>query len=474
MIIHLIIFLVVKSEDVLSNNLINNTTQITLEAVPTSSGTNRNNVALLEMNYPRSFNFDNNDFFSFEMDANGNVQYLEIQNFNNQSTQPILYDLTNGYRLVATDAISASVFRYALPAASGKRKIVMRANSASTYNTVNSLSENYFEDYSDPLSEGDYILLSHPSLISSAQFNAYKTYRESLSGGGFNVATINITELYDQFAYGIDHHPSAVRNFVDYAQATWTTRPEYLFIIGKGREYQDYRTNSSVRALCLVPTFGQPGSDNLLVSDNVSDVPNIAIGRIAASEPTQINTYLQKVMQYETEQNNFGDPFQTVANKDYMKQLIHFGGGSTASQQTQFRNYLINYENTARDTLWGTNTYSVFKTNSNPLQTIQSDFLRERIDNGVSLITFFGHSYAGGFDLSFDEPENYTNVGKYPVYLANGCNAGAIHSSSPSVSERFIFADQRGAIAYLSTTALSVDASLNTFFKFLLRKSGRS
>ena len=46
--------------------------------------------------------------------------------------------------------------------------------------------------------------------------------------------------------------------------------------------------------------------------------------------------------------------------------------------------------------------------------------------------------------------------------MANGCNAGAIHGSN-SISERFIFAEQKGAIAYLSTTSLSLDGSLNIF-----------
>ncbi|MGB1018812.1 MAG: C25 family cysteine peptidase [Chitinophagales bacterium] len=453
----------IKSNDVISNSLVSNPFPVTLEAVSTASGANRNTMSFMELNYPRAYNFGGNSFFSFEIEANGNVQYLELDNVNSQGTQAILYDITNGYRIVATDAASSSTFRYALPAAIGKRKLVMRANNSANYNNISSLSETYFKDYTSVANQGDYIILSHTNLISSPELQAYKTYRESIAGGAHDVVVVDVVELYDQFAYGIDHHAATVRNFTSFAVANWQSKIDNMFIIGKGREYNEYRYNSSVRNACLVPTFGKPGSDNLLTADLISDVPNIPVGRIAAKNATQINTYLQKVIEYETELNNAGDPFQTIANKDYMKQILHFGGGSVASQQLQFRAYLDNYKTTVQDTLWGANTYSVFKTNSNPLQNIQSQILRERIDNGVSLITFFGHSYAGGFDLSFDEPENYSNIGKYPVYLANGCNAGAIHSGGTSISERFIFAQQKGAIAYMSTTALSVDASLNTF-----------
>lgn len=456
-------FKLIKSEDVLANNLVGNTTQITLEAINTSSGTNRNTLALLELEYPRTFNFDNNSFFSFELEGNGNVQYVELDNVNNQGAQVALYDLSNGYRIVSNDAVSGSSFRFALPAATGKRKIVFRAITNATVNIVSSISEQYFTDYASVANQGDYIILTHPNLINSTELIDYANYRRSINGGAHQVSVVDITELYDQFAYGVDRHANTVRAFVNYANANWTITPKHLFIIAKGREYQEYRNNNAVRSACLVPTFGQPGSDNLLVADNISDAPNIAVGRIAASNATQIATYLEKVISYETEQNNVGDPFQTIANKDYMKQILHFGGGSSAQEQANFRSFLNNYKATAADTSWGANTYSAFKTNSNPLQSLQSEFLRQRIDDGVSLITFFGHSYAGGFDLSFDEPENYTNIGKYPVYIANGCNAGAIHSGGTSISERFIFANQKGAIAYLSTTALSVDFSLNTF-----------
>lgn len=456
-------FKLIKSSDNVNNNLIGNTLPITLEAVNTSTGINRNNIALLELNYPRTFNFSGLDFFNFKIQGNGAVQYLEIDNFNNQSTQPILYDLTNGYRIKAIDAVNSSTFRFALPPSTNQRQLILKTDNNSNVNIVSSLSEKYFTDYSNALHQGDYIILSHPQLNQTTAYTNYVNYRKSVAGGAHQVVSADITELYDQFAYGIDHHASTVRNFIDYATNQWITKPKHLFIIGKGREYNTYRFNTSVRAACLVPTFGHPGSDNLLVADNVSDVPNIAVGRIAATNETQIADYLQKVTEYEAEQNKVGDPYQTVANKSFMKQLVHLGGGGHAAQQNQFKGYLNNYKNIAADTLWGANTYSVFKNNSNPLQNVQSDFLTHKINNGVSLITFFGHSYAGGFDVSIDEPENYSNVGKYPMYLANGCNAGAIHGSSQSISERFIFVPQKGAVAYLSTTSTSLDASLNTF-----------
>ena len=71
----------IKSNDAIANNLVSTSTPITIEAIPTSTGTNRNTLALLELEYPRQFNFGNQSFFKFSMQGNGSIQYIEITNF---------------------------------------------------------------------------------------------------------------------------------------------------------------------------------------------------------------------------------------------------------------------------------------------------------------------------------------------------------------------------------------------------------
>lgn len=456
----------IKSDDNFQVNQIGaSTTTVTFQSIPTSSGLNRNTPSLIHLSYPRTFNFGNESEFSFKLEGNNNRQYLEIENFNDLGSNPILYDLTNGYRITATDVPGSSTFRFVLPPAVGERQLFLRADNNSVLNNVNALSALNLVDFSSFQNQGNYIILSHPSIINSSEFNEYRNYRASLQGGNYDVAVVDINQLYHQFGYGIDKSPIGISRFASFAKNEWTIEPEFIFILAKGREYNTFRNNQGIRNDCLVPTFGQPGSDNLLVTNLQSSVPQIPVGRLAirSSNLNNILVYLNKVKEYETELRNSGDPYQTIDNKEYQKQILHFGGGNNASEQQIFSNYLNNYKSTVEDTLWGANVYSVFKTSSSPLQVVQSEQLRDRIDRGVSLITFFGHSYAGGFDVSFDEPENYTNNGKYPMMLANGCNAGLIHSGPQSISERFVFADQKGSINYISTTDLSSSTGLNNF-----------
>ncbi|MCB0538178.1 MAG: T9SS type A sorting domain-containing protein [Bacteroidetes bacterium] len=449
-------------------------TDVTFQANNTTSGTNRNNAALIEINYKRNYDFNGLSQFEFEIEGTGAKQYLEIQNFDEQSTYPILYDLTNKLLITSVDAPGSSSHRFALPAAIGKRKLVIRANNSANYVNVATLTQMNFVDYSSIGNQGDYIILTYNGFMNTNTLNQYVSHRQSILGGSHNVVKVDIEQLYHQFGWGIDKHPQAVRSFIKYIQANWTIEPKYLFIVGKGREYAEFRNNASARAACLVPTFGNPGSDVLLAADTMSSAPNIAIGRLAARQESDIQIYLDKIIEYDQQFYNVGDPYQTVANKIFMKNLVHLSGGINAQEQSTFKNYLLSYENTAKDTLWGVKVESINKNTNVPIQTLASQRITDRINNGVSLITFFGHSYAGGFDINFDDPENYNNEGKYPVVLANGCNAGIIHNSSISLSERFVIQDNKGAIAYLSTTDLSASGSLNIYSSNFYKNLSRS
>lgn len=158
--------------------------------------------------------------------------------------------------------------------------------------------------------------------------------------------------------------------------------------------------------------------------------PIIPVGRIGAQNGTDVTNYLHKVEEYEAAQS--GPP------EAWMKEILHFGGGDNPAQQEQLANYLKIFENVLEDSLYGGNVTTYLKSSSNPIVINQSDTLQKKIDNGVSLMTFFGHASGSGFDQSTDEPSEYGNHGKYPVIIANSCFAGDIHTSQQSVSEKFV------------------------------------
>ena len=348
--------------------------------------------------------------------------------------------------------------------------VFVNEGTASSFIEILSVSQVVFRDFSSSFfTPTNYIIITHPQLERDASganpIFDYRAYRQSPAGGDYVTAQIDIQELYDQFAYGINTHPLAIRHFAHFAKHNWVN-PEYLYLIGKGRIYTDIRSNPSNM---LLPTFGFPPSDLILAASINSDEPSIATGRLSASTGDQVRTYLQKIIDVEAQR---AAP-QTLADLGWTKNVLHLGGGQNSIEQNRIRTHLNTMKTIIDGPFYGGDVQSFFKTSTNPIQSAQSLFLDSLINSGVSMLTFFGHSSANSFDFNLDHPRNYSNYQKYPFILALGCYGGTMFEQSMLISEDFIFEPQAGASVFLaSSSAASLDG-LNQFGRqFYISASG--
>jgi hypothetical protein len=139
-------------------------------------------------------------------------------------------------------------------------------------------------------------------------------------------------------------------------------------------------------------------------------------------------------------------------------------------------NFLSTYEQTIEDTLFGGTVYTYQKTSSAPIEQTQSALITDYINNGVSLMTFFGHATGSGFDVSIDDPGSYSNQGKYPFLIGNSCYAGDIHQPPGfgfSQSEEFTLIPNRGTICYISSVSLGIPSQLHTYTDSLYKNIGQ-
>ncbi|MEI9908865.1 MAG: C25 family cysteine peptidase [Bacteroidota bacterium] len=135
---------------------------------------------------------------------------------------------------------------------------------------------------------------------------------------------------------GIKKHPLSIRNFLRWARATYTAPLKDVLIVGKGLSYaqfRSYESNPDVEKLSLVPTFGYPGSDNMLSTSGGSSVPLTPIGRISAINPEEVSVYLNKVKQYEQVQT-LSSP--VIADKSWMKDIVHVVVPAIPLQKTYY------------------------------------------------------------------------------------------------------------------------------------------
>ncbi len=452
-------YMPIRQTFTLNSQTIGNATNFQLSSVSNSSFSAFNNSTLLHyinFVYPQSLNLNNQAFQKLWVDDNSNTAkgYFQFINSNTTSPNVLLYDVTNGKRI--TTVVQGTNLKAIIPNSGSKKLCVLASESQTIAITTLSVANqnNYYTNFKNNLANRPYVIIYHNATKSGAM--DYKTYRESPSGGSFNVITANINELYEQFSYGINKHPIAIRNFVKYLKDSLPTAPKYVFLIGKSIKNEDliptYQTQN------LIPTMGIPSSDNLLTSalsaTNTNYFsPEIPIGRIAALTNSEVAIYLTKVQQHES----------SVA-AEWKKRVLHFVGGDTESLTTILSNYMSSYEQIIKDTLFGANVQTFKKNTTAPIQITVSDSVTNAINNGAALINFFGHGSEQGFDQAIDDPEVYNNTGKYPFIIANSCYSGNIHIfGRRSVSERFVFSNQRGSIGFLAAASLGFVSTLNFY-----------
>lgn len=445
--------------------LVSGSNSFNFTSVTSTFTSNRTVVSYINVKYPHTLDLEGSSNFTMHVPENlGQPKtFFTFTNFNSSGTIH-LYDLTNAKRIkVFSDGTLDSVL--IANNVEEKKCFITSDGFISNITSLQPVSTTaQFVDYTLTAADSAFVIVTHKSLMTSAL--SYQTYRSSAAGGFHDVIVADIDQLYDQFAYGIVKSPLSIRGFSHYLLNTLPTKPLNLFLIGKSYHMVIARNDPTYYATDLVPSLGNPSSDNLLTSGILSGVviPAIPTGRLAAKTTTDVADYLQKVTDYENQ-----------APAEWMKHVLHFGGGTSSTEQSSFQNYLNGYENTIEDTLYGGEVSRFFKTSSAPISINTSDTLEQFMNDGVSLMTFFGHASGSGFDLSIDDIDSYNPIpGHYPFMLANGCYSGDIHSTELTTSEDYIIKANKGMIGYLASVSLGVPYALDKYSSEFYRQTALS
>jgi hypothetical protein len=80
--------------------------------------------------------------------------------------------------------------------------------------------------------------------------------------------------------------------------------------------------------------------------------------------------------------------------------------------------------------------------------------IAEKVNAGLGLITFFGHSAPNTLDFDIglvtDPLMGYDNTGKYPFLLMNGCDVGSFFLNTNILGENWIKTPDKGAIGFIA------------------------
>lgn len=421
-------------------------TQLRIAPVGDLSANDAVSTAYFQVTYPRLFDFGNQRLFEFYLPHN-DAAYLEIANFNGE-TAPVLYDLSNLKRILPV--VVDGVYKINLEAGSNttqtRHLVLCNTSSPLSLVTVGQLQERQFVDYTQAAQQGNYIIISHPNLAAgdTNYVAAYADYRRSTDGGGYRVVSADIETLYDQFAYGIAKHPLAIANFLHYAANNFDTIPTHLLLLGKAIPLSEFGTVASYHQ-CLVPTYGMPPSDILLDAyDRNQPLPQVAIGRVPASNSSELRAYWQKVKDYEAEFTAFSCADTSVL---WRRKVLGLATHNDPSRYADAVQRVRSYADSLAIGAFAADTLGVYGQLGNA--TVPLPQLGQTLENGVGLLFFAGTAEDNYWRMDVEQPSAYNNTRRYPFVVSQSDFIGNIHQTQNTMASDYVLADGRGAIGFI-------------------------
>jgi hypothetical protein len=254
----------------------------------------------------------------------------------------------------------------------------------------------------------DYVIIAGEGLEVAAQDLA--NLRQNR---GYETMVVAIEDIYDEFNHGIKE-PEAIRRFLSYAYRYWRGNiPHYVALAGEGT--YDYK-NILGYGDNLIPPMMVQTPNGLFASDTgfgdvaANDgVPEIAVGRLPVLTSAELQSYVDKLSDYEAAGGDWtGRALMLADDPDE--------GGDFPNDSDRLANLLPGY--------------AVNKVYLPGYATIDKakEKLIECINSGVMLVNFIGHAglnqLTGEGLFKSADLSSLHNGAKLPLFTAVTCVAG--------------------------------------------------
>ena len=421
--------------------------QLTLRfTTPKSAVANNFSITYVKVTYPQETDMAGQSSKVFHLLSNTRSQALLA--VKNAPTGAIAYDITDKANCrYLTAQVADNQTQVVVSEANRNRNVFV---TGQTMQPVAIRAVRFAAPFSKTT---DYVIITHATLRPSA--STYAAYRASDQGGHYTPLIVETDSLFDEFNYG-ERSPLALRRFADYMRANSAIK--HLLLVGRANSYP-YTVKTATTD--LVPTIGYPGSDLLLTAGlgNFSiNTPAIPTGRLNVISNDQVLAYLEKVKQIES----------STANGLWRKQIIHISGGKSQPEAQSLRAAVDSFGAIFTNGQLGgqVNTFS----KSQFVQEVEKINIAPLVNDGVSLITFFGHAGPSVTDMNFgfaSPVENGFRNTHYPLMVFNGCGVGEIFSKYNTLSTDWLLAPQKGAGIVLAHSYYSYEQSTTWYMSRL-------
>jgi hypothetical protein len=256
-----------------------------------------------------------------------------------------------------------------------------------------------FVNLRNPQNKADYILITHPQLMATAQ--EYILFIASTYG--ISTKLVNVFDIYDEFNYGF-LAPEPIREFLKSANSLWLPpQPKNVFLVGRAA-YDFYGNKAKYLGAPVqpnfVPSFGDPVSDTWFViwDTTGASIPQMNIGRVPVRSVEEFQFYFEKHRKY------IAQPYD-----EWNKKYLFFSGGNFTDTFQLGRLRSANEEiatSFVTPPPVGGIVHHFFKT-ADPITNFgpyAPSEITSAIEDGAVFISYIGHSGTETWDNSITDP----------------------------------------------------------------------
>jgi hypothetical protein len=476
--------ILLNNQLVYNNTIVQNHTRTRLSKTLTSSGMIRNGSNAIRIQYSAVTHEQSSaylDYFEvfYPRDLKASDNYLNF--YTHTATNPVrfiisgftavndltVWDVSSPVNpvLLGENISGGSDISVDFEQIANQKNLIAFSLSSGQIKTVSNISriEN-FQNLLDTGNQADFLIITHNSFVPYAERIA------ALRSMDLTGKVITLEDIYHNFNSGVSD-PTAIRNFIRYAAASWRDpAPSFVLLFGDG--HYDYR-NIQIADTMRVPTFqiydsaelGSRTTDNYFVDLNYASndfftniYPGLAIGRIPVRNITDADNYLRKLEGYL--HNPSRDGWQTyitlVADDQYT---------NTTSNETDYQNHSEQMSRLAELKKFNINKVYLSAYPSAPggfsrVKPGANTALMDYVNQGSLIINYMGHGAPSQWTheetlVKHRDLGRFNNPGKLPFIFAATCDFGKYDNPyEVSFTEELIWKENSGAIGVMAAARL--------------------
>jgi len=331
----------------------------------------------------------------------------------------------------------------------------------------------------------DYLIVTNKILLSQAERLA-AFHRQK---NNFRVSVVTTEQVFNEFNSG-SQDPSAIRDFIKMYFDKYSGNPadklKYVLLFGDASfDYKNrinlntnlvpvYESNVSLDPLSTYTSddfFGFSDDNEDINSTLITNLLDIAIGRIPAKNPEEAKNYVDKVEAYFSKESLGAWRTNISFIADDEDNNLHFDDAELITATAAATNPVFNIQKIYLD------AYRQESSSGGSRYPLVNETINNKIFTGTLMMNYNGHGGAARLaeEVIMDQPmiNGWNNPSKLPLFITASCDFAPYDNPFiNSIGENIILRPRTGGIGLMTTTRLVFSFSNrimnNNFIRFAL------